>query len=270
MNNLNAANMMNKIDAHARHAFALASHAFKTCKHADFAVAAVAASIRQFGFRQPIVVDADGVIVVGHTRWKAAKSLGLAEVPVHVAADLTPEQARAYRIADNKTASLAEWDDDLLVAELKRLQEADFDVSGLGFDTDELADLLNEGTEGLTDPDEVPEEVETRCKPGDLWILGRHRLLCGDSTSVDDVARLMDGAVAEMMFTDPPYGVDYSGGIQFMKDGTSKTNNREKLAHDDSTAIYADFLPVAISAVDGPCYMWFSDSKIKDVYDSIY
>lgn len=205
----------------------------------------------------------------------AAKALGWETVPVQWV-DVTPEEELRILVVDNRTTRIGQDDTTKITDILAELANTPIGLDGTGYgaaDLDALIDELagmTEPAELLTDPDEVPEEVETRCKAGDLWILGRHRLLCGDSTSVDDVARLMDGAVAEMMFTDPPYGVDYSGGIQFMKDGTSKTNNREKLAHDDSTAIYADFLPVALSAVDGPCYMWFSDSKIKDVYDSIY
>jgi len=123
----------------------------------DQAVAAVAASLKEFGFRQPIVVDTDGVIVVGHTRWKAAKKLGLTQVPVHVATDLTAEKIKAYRIADNQTNTLAEWDFDLLPIELKDLRGADYDLSLLGFDDDELAKLLDgDLAEGLTDPDDVP------------------------------------------------------------------------------------------------------------------
>jgi DNA modification methylase len=178
----------------------------------DAAVEAVAHSIRSYGFRQPIVVDKDGVIVVGHTRWKAAKALGLEQVPVHVALDLTPEQARAYRVADNKTAELAEWDKDLLRIELEALKDLNVDISLLGFDEPELAGLLcPQGTEGLTDPDSVPlppEEATTR--PGDLWLLGGeggHRLLCGDSSKPDDVDRLLDGAVIHLVNTDPPYNV---------------------------------------------------------------
>jgi hypothetical protein len=175
----------------------------------DSAVATVAESIRQFGFRQPIVVDTEGVIVCGHTRWKAAQQLGLDKVPVHVARDLTPEQVRAYRIADNQTASLAEWDLDLLPLELSQLGEVGFDLSLLGFDQDELARLLDPGvTEGLCDPDEVPEPPdEATTQPGDLWILGDHRLFCGDSGKAEDVDRLLDGASVHLVNTDPPYGV---------------------------------------------------------------
>jgi ParB-like chromosome segregation protein Spo0J len=142
----------------------------------DQAVDAVAASLREFGFRQPIVVDEAGVIIVGHTRWKAAKKLGLAKVPVHVANDLSPEKAKAYRIADNQTATLAEWDYELLPIELKDLQAADFNLELLGFDPDDLAKLLDGGVkEGLTDPDDVPAPPdEPITKPGDLWLLGAY------------------------------------------------------------------------------------------------
>jgi len=181
----------------------------------DQAVEAVAASIREFGFRQPIVVDEGGVIICGHTRYKAAKKLGLARVPVHVATDLTPEQIRAYRIADNKTGELATWDMELLPIEIAELQEAGVDWSLLGFDGDELARLLagDAGVKpGLTDPDAVPEPPdEPVTKPGDLWVLGDpregHRLLCGDAGDAADVDRLLDGASIHLVNTDPPYNV---------------------------------------------------------------
>jgi DNA modification methylase len=175
----------------------------------DDAVDAVAASIRGFGFRQPIVVDAEGVIIVGHTRWKAAQKLGMPVVPVHVATDLTPEQIRAYRIADNKTAELASWDFDLLPLELSQLGAAGFDLGLLGFDQDELAKILNPGgKDGLTDPDDVPEPPdEAITQPGDLWILGDHRLLCGDSGNPAHVDRLLGGADIHLVNTDPPYNV---------------------------------------------------------------
>jgi len=177
----------------------------------DEAVDAVAASITEFGFRVPIVVDPEGVIVCGHTRYKAAEKLGLEKVPVHVATDLTPEQVRAYRIADNKTGELAAWDMDLLPIELGELQQAGIDWSLLGFDTDELARLLagEEGVApGLTDPDAVPEPPdEPVTRRGDLIVLGEHRLLCGDSSSAADLDRLLGGAVIDLANTDPPYNV---------------------------------------------------------------
>ncbi len=144
----------------------------------------MAASLREFGFRQPIVVDAEGVIICGHTRFKAAQKLGLEKVPVHVAKDLSPEQIKAYRIADNQTASLAEWNYDLLPIELGELQAANYDLGLLGFDQDELAKLLGgDLQEGLTDPDDVPlPPDEAITQPGELWILGDHRLFERGST----------------------------------------------------------------------------------------
>jgi len=175
----------------------------------DAAVEAVAKSLREFGFRQPIVVDPEGVIIVGHTRWKAAQKLGLKQVPVHVATDLTPAQVKAYRLADNQTATLAEWNYDLLPLELKDLQGMDFDISLLGFSAEDLGALLAPpGNEGLTDPDAVPAPPdEATTKPGDLWILGNHRLLCGDSSKAEDVDRLLAGAPIHLVNTDPPYNV---------------------------------------------------------------
>ena len=175
----------------------------------DDAVEAVAASIREFGFRQPIVVDTEGVIIVGHTRYKAALKLGLEKAPVHVAKDLTPEQIKAYRIADNKTAELSDWNYDLLPIELAGLQEMNYDLGLLGFDQDELARLLEPGIkDGLCDPDEVPEPPdEAVTKPGDLWLLGEHRLLCGDAGEAEDVDRLLGGAAIHLVHTDPPYNV---------------------------------------------------------------
>jgi len=175
----------------------------------DAAVEAVAKSLREFGFRQPIVVDADGVIICGHTRWKAAQKLGLKQVPVHVATDLTPAQVKAYRVADNQTATLAEWNYDLLPLELKDLQGLNFDLSLLGFSDADLTEILAPpGNEGLTDPDDVPlPGDEAITKPGDLWILGNHRLLCGDSSKAEDVDRLLAGALVDLVNTDPPYNV---------------------------------------------------------------
>jgi ParB-like chromosome segregation protein Spo0J len=172
----------------------------------DEAVETVAASIREFGFRQPVVVDGDGVIVVGHTRWKAAVKLGLEVIPVHVATNLTAEQIRAYRIADNATNEISTWDKELLPIELAALKACDYDLGLLGFDPNELARWMGgEAAEGLCDPDEVPEAPEEPVtQPGDLWFLGDHRLLCGDATKSADVERLMNGELADLWLSDPP------------------------------------------------------------------
>jgi DNA modification methylase len=175
----------------------------------DGAVESVAESIKIFGWRQPIVVDETETIIVGHTRLKAAHRLGLTEVPVHIARDLSPDQVRAYRLADNKLAELAEWNMELLPIELGQLQSADFDLGLIGFDQDELAKILGgELNEGQCDPDDVPlPPDEAVTKPGDLWILGDHRLLCGDSSKPEDVDRLLDGQPIHLVNSDPPYNV---------------------------------------------------------------
>lgn len=175
----------------------------------DDAVDAVAASIKEFGFRQPIVADSEGVIICGHTRYKAALQLGLEKVPVHVARDLTPEQIKAYRIADNKTAELAEWNLELLPIEISELQACNYDLGLLGFDAEELAQLLDPGIqEGLTDPDDIPAQPDAATtQPGDIWILGDHRLMCGDSCIPEHLDLLLAGAKIDLVNMDPPYNV---------------------------------------------------------------
>jgi ParB-like chromosome segregation protein Spo0J len=175
----------------------------------DPAVDAVAASIRAFGFRQPIVVDEEGIIVVGHTRYKAAQKLGLKTVPVHVASGLSAEQIKAYRIADNQTAALSTWDDERLLKELTDLQQTNIDVSLTGFSPEELLRLTQPpAAAGLADPDDIPQPPdEAQTKPGQVWALGRHRLLCGDSSKTEDVDRLLRGARVHLVNTDPPYNV---------------------------------------------------------------
>jgi len=177
----------------------------------DKAVDAVAASLKEYGFRQPIVVDAEGVIIAGHTRLKAAQKLGLAKVPVHMAKELTPEQVKAYRIADNRTGDIATWDFEILPIELNELREAGVDLDVLAFDEEELGRLLNDATgvkAGETDPDDVPEPPDAAItQRGDIWLLGNHRLMCGDSASAEDVDRLLAGATIDLVNTDPPYNV---------------------------------------------------------------
>jgi len=182
--------------------------------HSDAQVAQIAASIREFGFTNPILIDAEGGIIAGHGRTMAARKLGLDEVPCIRLKNLTDAQKKAYIIADNKLALNAGWDDEMLKVELTELKDLDFDLSLIGFDADELANLLEpEQVDGLTDEDDVPEAPETPVTvEGDVWILGNHRLMCGDSTSIDAVEKLMDGQKADLIFTDPPYGMSYGGG----------------------------------------------------------
>ena len=201
----------------------------------DDAVEAVATSLKEFGFRQPIVVDSDGVIVCGHTRYKAALKLGLAKVPVHVAKDLSPEQIRAYRITDNKTADLAEWNYDILPIELSKLQNAGFDLNALGFDQTELTQLLNSQIQhGHCDPDQIPEPPdEPITQPGDLWLLGSHRLLCGDAGSQSDLDRLLDGDTIHLVNMDPPYNVrlEPRSNTAIAAGLSSFTNKKAQLHH---------------------------------------
>jgi DNA modification methylase len=249
----------------------------------DAAVDAVAASIREYGFRQPIVVDEDGVIIVGHTRYKAARKLGLEEVPVHVAVGLTPAQAKAYRIADNQTATLSTWDDDKLPIELAQLQELGFDLNMTGFSGDELMRLLDAGTNaGQTDPDAVPEPPdEAITQPGDLWLLGKHRLLRGDSSKPEEVDRLLDGATIHLVNTDPPYNVKVeprsnnaraAGLTSFEKTGAPVTQLRAKdrpLANDFVSdeefdrLLHAWFGNLARVLLPGRCfYLWGGYSNL--------
>ena len=180
--------------------------------HSDAQVAQIAASIKEFGWTNPILIDGENGIIAGHGRLLAARKLGYDEVPTIELSTLTEAQKKAYVIADNKLALNAGWDDDVLRIELEALQELEFDLDVLGFDEKELANLLTpEQVEGLTDEDDappIPEEPKTR--PGDIYQLGKHRLMCGDSTSIDAVEKLMDGLLADLVVTDPPYGVSYA------------------------------------------------------------
>ena len=180
--------------------------------HSETQVSQIAGSIKEFGFNNPVLIDEDNGIIAGHGRVMAAQKLGLQTVPCIRLAHLSDTQRKAYVIADNRLALNAGWDDSMLTLELQELNAESFDLSLLGFEADELNALLNpiKETEGLTDEDavlEVPEEPIT--KPGDIYKLGRHRLMCGDSTSIDAVEKLMDGQKADMLITDPPYGIGY-------------------------------------------------------------
>ena len=189
------------------------------------AVDKVASSLKEFGWQQPIVVNEENVIIAGHTRYQAAQKLGFTKVPVQIAKGLTDAQVKAYRILDNRANQDALWDDELLKIEVQDLDKMDIDLALTGFDDKELDKLLYEEKEGLTDEDAVPEEVEPRVKQGELWQLGNNRLLCGDSTNEADVAKLMDNQSADLIFTDPPYGMSYGGGRAA---GSSKKGDRVK------------------------------------------
>ena len=181
-------------------------------KLSETAIDKVSKSIKEFGFRQPIVVDKDRIIIVGHTRYRASKKLGLQTVPITIIDNLTPEQINAYRIADNRTNEEAEWDLELLKGELKELELKDFDLNLTAFSEDQINNLLFEEKEGLTDEDAVPETPEEPItKIGDIWKLGNHRLMCGDSTLLDNFDKLCLEQ-SDMIFTDPPYGMSYGGG----------------------------------------------------------
>ena len=218
--------------------------------HSDAQVNKIAASIKEFGFLNPIIVDGKNGIIAGHGRIMAAQKLGIDEVPTVEAAHLTEAQKRAYIIADNRLALDAGWDDELLRVELQELDDLDFDLSLTGFNADELIALFPEAeTVGLTDEDAVPEAPEVPVTvEGDVWLLGRHRLMCGDSTSIDAVERLMAGQKADMVFTDPPYGMflDTNYDSMFAKDAKHrKTGNR----FDDVKGDHEDFDPDFINTI---------------------
>ena len=227
----------------------------------EAAVEAVAKSIKEFGFKNPIILDKDHVIIAGHTRYRSAKHLGLTEVPCVIAEDLTPEQVKAFRIADNKTAEIAEWNYELLPLELRELQGADFDLTLLGFDTAELEKLLavgnDEVTEGETDPDAVPEiPEEHESDRGRVYRLGEHRLMCGDSTDAGDTDKLMNGERAGLYLVDPPYNVALTGST-----GLTISND------DMPDAKFKEFLDKAFTSAAGVLkpgtafYIFHSDSE---------
>jgi DNA modification methylase len=179
-------------------------------KHPDKAIAMLAEGIAKLGFRNPIQVDGEDVIIAGHTRLLAAKKAGLAKVPVIVHADMSPSEAAALRVADNKLAELTDWDMDLLAHELRALDEEDFGFDGLGFTSDEIDEIL-----GMSDEDKERAEEAPPCPvipvtaAGDVWLMGRHRIVCGDSTKAEDVGKALNGVSPNLMVTDPPYGVEY-------------------------------------------------------------
>lgn len=234
--------------------------------HSESQVAQIAASIKEFGFLNPIIIDGENGIIAGHGRVLAAKKLGMAELPVVEANHLTEAQRKAYIIADNRLALNAGWDTEALSAELAHLQELDFDIDLLGFDDEELAKLLEpEQVEGLTDEDEVPDAPEVPVTVlGDVWVMGNHRLMCGDSTSIDAVDKLMDGVKPHLMVTDPPYGVNYDPTDGAKRAGI-KSSVTGKVLNDDR-ADWSDAWSLFSGSV---AYVWHAGTKAHIVADNL-
>jgi len=233
-------------------------------------VAQVAASIREFGWTNPILVGGDNVIIAGHARLVAARKLGVSEVPVIVLDHLTPTQRRALILADNKLALNAGWDEEMLRVELESLKEDNFDLDVVGFTNEELDVLLadpEQTNEGLSDEDAVPDAQETAVTVnGDVWLLGEHRLLCGDSTVVADVEKVMAGGLADMAFLDPPYNVNYGAT---MKDALRGKSHR-KIANDNLGDGFEQFLHDAcvnlLAVTKGAIYICMSSSELHTLY----
>ncbi len=219
--------------------------------HSDEQVLQIASSIKEFGFTNPVLIDEEGGLIAGHGRVLAARKLNLDKIPTITLANLTNSQVKAYVIADNQLPMNAAWDLDLLKLEIETLQELDFDINLLGFEDDFLDGLLEEEpVDGLTDEDEVPEPPEDPVSVlGDIWKLGNHRLMCGDSTSIDAVEKLMDGHKAEMVFTDPPYGVSYQSNMR------QKSEKFDVLKNDD---VFLDIAPVIEACSTGWVFIWTS------------
>jgi hypothetical protein len=215
----------------------------------DTAVEKMCAAIREFGFRIPIVARSDGTVADGHLRLKAAQRLGLDAVPVALADDLTEAQIKAFRLLANRSAAWAEWDDELLTLELQDLQGLGYDLGLTGFDLAELRGLFDEApSTGLTDEDSVPETPASPVtRAGELILLGAHRLLCGDATQSEDVARLLDGARPHLMVTDPPYGVDYDPAWR-NEAGVSSTRRTGRVMNDGPGGLAG-----GVGAVPGRC-----------------
>lgn len=233
--------------------------------HSDDQIAQIAASIAEFGFTNPILAGSDGIIVAGHGRLAAAQKLGLEIVPVVVLDHLSPTQRRALVIADNRIAENAGWDDAMLRIELESLQLEGFDIDLTGFDADALAELLagdEPNNDGQTDEDAVPEVGETPIsRPGDIWIMGSHRLLCGDSTVAESYDSLMQGEVADMVFTDPPYNVNYANSAKDKMRGKDRA-----ILNDNLGDGFYDFLLAALTPTvahsRGGIYVAMSSSEL--------
>ena len=255
---------------------ALIPYAKNSRTHDDAQVAQIAASIKEFGWTNPILVDGDKGIIAGHGRLMAARKLGMTKVPVIELKDMTEAQKKAYVIADNRLALNAGWDNSMLTIELQDLEDEGFDLTLTGFDKDELDALLNPivETEGLTDEDSVPDiPKEPKTKLGDIYILGNHRLMCGDSTSVDAVDQLMEFGKADMVFTDPPYNMDFTGGIH--ADGSKSFNAKhggiknDKMSQTEAEDFFDAINAIIYTYCVGAFYITFYRLGIGEYWKSL-
>lgn len=238
----------------------------------DEVVDKMVAAVKEFGFRIPIVAKSDGTVVDGHLRLKAAQRLGLATVPVALADELTDAQVKAFRLLANRSTNWAEWDNEMLRVELEEISALDLDLSLTGFDALEIEKLLAPtGTEGNTDPDDVPDPpADPITKPGDVWLLGRHRIMCGDSTVATDVERLLAGVKPHLMVTDPPYGVEYDADWRnkaLRADGSPIAGRAVgKVLNDDK----ADWREAWALFPGDVAYVWCAPGPLNvTVYDSL-
>jgi len=242
---------MNDLKVEYRNIKELIPYCNNSRTHSDEQVLQIASSIKEFGFTNPVLIDGQGGIIAGHGRIMAAQKLKMDEVPTITLSDLSEAQKKAYIIADNKLALNSGWDDELLKIELEQLKELDFDLGLIGFSDDELALLMGgETTEGLVDEDQVPELADDPVTVlGDVWLLGNHRLMCGDSTSIDAVNNLLQNKMADMVNTDPPYGVSYQSNMR------TKTEKFDVLKNDD---VFLDVAPVIAACSKGWVFVWTS------------
>lgn len=254
------------IQVEQRPVSALIPYARNSRTHSDAQIAQIAASIREFGWTNPILIGSDDGIIAGHGRLLAARQLGQTEVPCIVLEGLTETQKRALIIADNKLAMNAGWDNAMLALEIGEIGEADFDLSLLGFSEDELAALTAEKTDGLTDPDDIPEPpADAVSVLGDVWVLGKHRIVCGDSTDADVVAKCLNGVHPHLMVTDPPYGVNYDPKwrSKALKDGA---NRAEGAVTNDDRSDWREAWALFPGEV---AYVWHAMKTSGVVYESL-
>ena len=247
----------------------LIPHARNARTHSDAQVAQIAGSIAEFGFVNPVLVGDDGIIVAGHGRVLAARKLGLTEAPVIVLSHLTPTQRRALMLADNRIAENAGWDDEMLAAELAALRDENVDLGLLGFDDDDLDRLLAEAGDEAEAADEapaLPEEPVSR--PGDLWICGEHRVLCGDATVLADVETALGGELADMCFTDPPYNVDYANTAKDKRKGKNRPILNDALGAEFGALLY-DACVNILTMTKGAVYICMSSSELDSLAEGV-